>query len=94
MKPSMATYGWPGELSTLIVIVCRPPPLNVRVKSTARATKERFHMLTLATARPSTTTSARPRVGPSGPTHFTDLPVNVKVALAPGVVDQATLPPR
>ncbi len=79
--------------STLIVSVWRPVVLNVRLNTTARGTKDERHRLTRATARPSINTTARPRVGPRGPTHLTDEPVNVKVAVAPGSLDQATLPP-
>lgn len=93
-NPSIATYGWPGEDSTLIVTVCLPTCLNERRKSTARASKLELCMFTVVTARPSTSTSARPRVGPFGPIHWIDVPVKVKVAVAPAVVDQATPPPR
>ena len=89
----MATVWWPGDESTLIVSVWRPVDLNVRLKTTARGTNDAFHRFTRATARPSISTTARPRVGPSGPTHFTDVPVNVNVAVAPGSLDQATRPP-
>lgn len=89
----MATYGCPGDESTLIVSVCRPAVRKVRLKSTVRGMNDDRHMSTRAMARPSSSTRARPRVGPFGPTQLTEDPVNVNVAVAPGVFDQATLPP-
>ncbi len=93
MKPSMATYGWPGEESTRIVTVWLCVVRQLRRNSTACGTNVDRHRLTVVATRPSTMTCARPRVGPSGPTHLMEVPVNRIVALAPGVVDQATLPP-
>lgn len=92
-NPSIATYGWLLIESTLIVSVCLPTVPKERLKRTARATKDERHMSTFAMARPSSRTSAEPRVGPAGPTHLTDEPVKVNVAVEPGVFDQATLPP-
>ena len=89
----MATYGCLGIESTLIVSVWRPEAPKERLKSTTRGAKVERHMSTRATARPSRRTSARPRVGPSGPIQLTDEPVKVNVAVEPGVFDQATLPP-
>ncbi len=73
--------------------VWRPEEWKERLNSTARGAKDERHMSTRATARPSTRTSARPRVGPFGPSQLTEEPVKVNVAVAPGVFDQATLPP-
>ena len=93
MNPSIAMYGRPGDESTRIVIVCRSDVRKVFLNSTARGLKDERQRLTRAMTRPSTRTTARPRVGPTGPVHATDEPVKVRVAVAPGVVDQVTPPP-
>lgn len=93
MSSSIATYGWFVIRSTRIVSVCRPVAWKACLKTTDRATNDVRHRSTRATARPSSSTSALPRVGPFGPSQVTEEPVKVIVAVEPAVADQTAFPP-
>src|SRR5437870_4355890 len=78
---------------TSIVSVWGAAARSFAVKTTTWGSGVGANRSTSPTSTPSSTTRAIPAWGPRKPIQLTDVPVKVKVACAPTVLDGAALPP-